>query len=181
MLNKNGLEEAINNNTIYVENALNNIQENYILVTLGDTLKVYNQPVLDIKQPSLIKTISIPQDGLILEPNKLYLGRTNEYTKTHGYVPLLSGLPELAALGMEIHITAGFGDNGFEGTWTLEIICANPTKVYPDIPIGRLYYLPVIGDEQITYCGKYFGQVEATESRMQKDFHEEEIKEKAKC
>lgn len=176
MLNKKGLKEAILKDEIYVENGINNIGENYIDVTLGDMLKVYDTPLLDIQNPNPTKTIMIPDTGLILEPNKLYLGRTNEYTKTYGYVPLLSGLPKLASLGVEIHITAGFGDNGFEGTWTLEIICANPTKVYPNIPIGRIYYYPLIGDPSIEYRGKYFGQVEATESRLSKEYTRERVK-----
>lgn len=114
MLNKNGLKKEIDNN-IYVDNAEDNIGDNYILVTLSDVLKVYDEHVLDVCKENASRTINIPDDGLLLEANKLYLGSTNEYTKTYGYVPLLSGLNELATLGVEIHVTAGFGDNGFEG------------------------------------------------------------------
>ncbi len=177
MLSSKGLKEAIEREEIYVDNGIDNLGENYIDVTLGDMLKIYDTPVLDIKTPSPTKIIKIPEEGLILEPNILYLGRTNEYTKTYGYVPLLSGLPELASLGVEIHITAGFGDNGFEGTWTLEIICANPTRVYPNIPVGRIYYYPLVGDSSIEYRGKYFGQIEATESRLSKEYSKKRVKE----
>lgn len=170
MLNENGLKEALTNKTIEVDNGLENIKDNSIQVTLGDTLKVYESPVLDIKKTNYTKTLVIPEEGLLLEPNKLYLGRTNEYTKTNGYVPLLSGQDVLAAVGMEIHITAGFGDNGFEGTWTLEIICTNPTIVYPGMIIGEIYYSPLIGDDKITYQGKYLGQIEPTASRIEKDY-----------
>ena len=169
MLNKKGILKELNGN-IYVDGDLDNIKENYIDVTLGNQLKVYDTPMLDIKDSKPYKEIIIPEEGYILEPKKLYLGRTNEYTKTYNYVPLLSGLVDLATLGLEIHVTAGFGDNGFEGTWTLEIIATNPTIIYPNMPIGRLYYVPLIGDNSIKYNGKYFGQVEATESRMEKDY-----------
>lgn len=177
MLNKDGIKKEINNN-IHVDNAENNIGENYVFVTLGDTLKVYDTPVLDVKTPSDFKTMDIPKTGLLLEPNKLYLGRTNEYTKTYGYVPLLSGLNELATLGIEIHITAGFGDNGFEGTWTLEIIAANPTIIYPNMPIGRIYYYPLIGNADMEYHGKYLGQIEPTESRLNDEYTKKLVKEK---
>ena len=30
------------------------------------------------------------EDGFILKPNELYIGRTREYTKTYGFVPLLA-------------------------------------------------------------------------------------------
>ncbi len=169
MLNKKAIAKEINKG-IHVDNGEKNIRENYILVTLGDSLKVYNTPVLDVKSQNDFQTIEIPEDGLLLEPNKLYLGRTNEYTKTYGFVPLLSGLNSLATLGIEIHITAGFGDNGFEGTWTLEIIAANPTIVYPNMPIGRIYYYPLIGDSSIEYRGKYFRQIEPTESRLSTEY-----------
>ncbi len=175
MLNKKGIQKEIDHN-IYVDNGSDNIGENYILVTLGDTLKIYDTPVLDIKSQNDFKIISIPESGILLEPNKLYLGRTNEYTKTYGFVPLLSGLNELATLGIEIHITAGFGDNGFEGTWTLEIICANPTIVYPNMPIGRLYYYPLIGDSSIEYKGKYLGQIDPTESRLSSEYTKKLVK-----
>lgn len=169
MLNKNAIEKQLNTN-IYVDDGKEKIGENYIFVTLGDTLKVYDTPLLDIKSQNESRTITIPEEGLLLEPNKLYLGRTNEYTKTYGFVPLLSGLTELATLGVEIHITARFGDNGFEGTWTLEIICANPTILYPNMPIGRLYYYPLIGDPSIEYKGKYLGQIDPTESRIEREY-----------
>ena len=166
MLNERALFEELKNGNIYVDNGAENVGENYINVTLGDILKVYVCDELDVKKASSTEEILIPETGYTLVPNKLYLGRTNEYTKTYNFVPLLSGLEELATIGMAIHITAGFGDNGFEGTWTLEIICANPTIVYPNMPIGRIYYYPLIGDATIEYRGKYFQQVEATESRL---------------
>ena len=168
MLNNEGIKSEIEKNNIYVDKP--EIGENYIYVNLGDTLKVYDTPVLDAKQTSPTKTIIIPEEGLILEPNKLYLGRTEEFTKTYNFVPLLGGLDDIAREGMEIHITAGFGDNGFEGTWTLEIICALPTIVYPKMRIGKIYYNALIGDPQIEYRGKYFGQIEPTESRLSEEY-----------
>ena len=121
-------------------------------------------------KPSPTKEIIIGEDGYVLRPNVLYLGRTNENTKTYGFVPLLSENDDLAALGMEIHVTAGFGDNGFEGTWTLEIMCTNPIRVYPNTEIGRLQYFPLIGDPSIEYRGKYFCQVAAGESRLSEEY-----------
>ena len=33
----------------------------------------------------------IPESGLVLEPNRLYLGRTVERTETHNLVPMIEG------------------------------------------------------------------------------------------
>lgn len=169
MINENILKESIDK-TIFVSGNDVKLNGNYVNVTLGNTLKCYDTPLLDIKDTNNYKVIQIPEEGLLLEPNKLYLGSTNEYTKTYGFVPLLSGLSSLAILGLEIHVTAGFGDNGFEGTWTLEIVCTNPTLVYPNMEIGRLCYYPVVGDDGILYNGKYIGQIEPTISRIETEY-----------
>ena len=177
MLSKKGILKELDKN-ICVDNAFKNTKDNYILVTLNDILKTYEENDIDIKKQLKTKKIKIPKEGLVLEPNKLYLGRTNEFTKTEEFVPVLSGLDNIAIMGMEIHITAGFGDNGFEGTWTLEIICSNKTKVYPNMLIGRVYYHPLVGDTSIKYRGKYFGQIEATESRISTEYNKQE---ESKC
>ena len=175
MLDKDAIKTEITRNSIYVDGGIDHIKDDYIEVTLGDTLKVYDAPYLSITNPTSTKEFKMDEDGFILKPNELYIGRTREYTKTYGFVPLLAESEELAAVGMEIHVTAGFGDNGFEGTWTLEIVCTNPTKVYPGMPIGRVYYYPLIGDADIEYRGKYFGQVEPTVSRLSQEYEGQKV------
>ena len=46
---------------------------------------------------------------------------TEEYTETHAHVPFLEGKSSTGRLGIDIHATAGKGDVGFCGNWTLEI------------------------------------------------------------
>ena len=41
---------------------------------------------------------------------------------------------------MFIHVTAGFGDVGFNGYWTLELACVQPVKIYPNVEIGQIFY-----------------------------------------
>ncbi len=170
MLSEEGINKELKRGSIVVDDSSKNLGDSFINVTLGNKLKVYSDPALNVSKSSVAREIIIPEEGLILKPNELYLGRTNELTKTYGFVPLLSGTEELAACGMEIHITAGFGDNGFEGTWTLEIVCANPTIVYPGMRIGKIQYFPLIGDPSIEYRGKYFKQIEPTESRLSEEY-----------
>ena len=76
-----------------------------------------------MKKDNPIRKINIPDDGLLLEPNKLYLGRTVEYTRTDKFIPMLEGRSSTGRLGLFIHVTAGFGDVGFAGYWTLEMFC----------------------------------------------------------
>ena len=90
---------------------------------LHNKLLIYDNYELDMKLENTAHEITIPEEGLLLEPNKLYLGRTLEYTRTEGLVPMLEGRSSVGRLGMFIHVTAGFGDVGFSGFWTLEISC----------------------------------------------------------
>lgn len=147
-----------------------NVGANSYYVHLGDELVIYEEEVLECKRPNKTKTIKIPEEGYVIQPGELYLARTVEYTETNNFVPLLNGRFSLAALGITIHITAGFGDNGFKGTWTLEIFCIKPVRIYPNMRVGQLAYFPVIGEGNIKYKGKYLNQKNVTPSKLYKDF-----------
>ncbi|ETJ34437.1 Deoxycytidine triphosphate deaminase, partial [human gut metagenome] len=67
----------------------NRINPNSYNLSLFNELLVYENNVLDMKTPNPTKKIVIPEEGLLLEPGKLYLGRTNEFTKTEKFVPML--------------------------------------------------------------------------------------------
>lgn len=168
MLGKKAIEEEIKRGSIYVANSDDKILENSIRVSLSDVLKQYTE-TLDVTKKSPTNTIIIPKEGLTINFGELYLGRTIEYTTTYGFVPILTGTDDLAASGLEAHITAGFGDNGFEGTWTLEIWCTNETILRTDMPIGEIIFLPVIGEHKY-YRGKYYGQVDTTASKLSNEY-----------
>jgi dCTP deaminase len=123
-------------------------------VHLGKYLAVYESRVLDAKKHNTIKEIEIGPDGLELQPGTLYLGVTEEYTETHNSVPFLEGKSSVGRLGIDIHATAGKGDVGFCNTWTLEISCVQPVRVYAGMPIGQLIYFKVDGDIENYYNKK---------------------------
>jgi dCTP deaminase len=131
-------------------------------VHLGKTLAVYVDEVLDAKKHNKIEYFDIPEDGFVLEPDKFYLGVTLEYTETHAHVPFLEGKSSTGRLGIDIHATAGKGDVGFCGNWTLEISCKQPVRIYHGMPIGQLIYFPVEGEIEVKYNqksnAKYSGQ-----------------------
>ncbi len=139
---------------------------------LANELLVYEENTLDMKKENKAKKIIIPEDGLVLEPGKLYLGRTVEYTRTENYVPMLEGRSSIGRLGLYIHVTAGFGDVGFSGYWTLEIHCVHPIKIYPDIEICQIYYHTIKGDYEKYKSGKYQNNEGIQTSMLYKDFKE---------
>lgn len=146
------------------------INPNSYNLSLHNELLVYDDYVLDMKKPNPTRKIVIPEDGLILEPNRLYLGRTNEFTKTEKYVPMLEGRSSTGRLGLFIHVTAGFGDIGFAGYWTLEIFCIQPIKIYPNVDICQIYYHTIQGDYDLYSSGKYHNNSGIQPSLMYKDF-----------
>jgi dCTP deaminase len=122
---------------------------------LHDELVVYDAPVLDMRAENPVSRLTIPEEGLELEPNRLYLGRTLEYTATEGFVPMLEGRSSIGRLGLFVHITAGFGDVGFRGYWTLEIFCVQPIRVYPGVQICQIFYHTIDGEYDSYEGGKY--------------------------
>jgi dCTP deaminase len=123
-------------------------------VHLGKHLAVYKDKILDARKHNQIQHFEIPEDGLVLEPGTLYLGVTEEYTETHLAVPFLEGKSSVGRLGIDIHATAGKGDVGFCNTWTLEISCTQPVRIYAGMPIGQLIYFLVDGEIENYYHRK---------------------------
>ncbi len=123
-------------------------------VHLSKHLATYRDRVLDAKLHNEVTSFEIPKDGFVLQPGTLYLGVTVEYTETHRHIPFLEGKSSTGRLGIDIHATAGKGDVGFCNTWTLEISCTQPVKIYAGMPIGQLIYFVVEGDIENPYNTK---------------------------
>lgn len=123
-------------------------------VHLGRTLAIYEDSILDAKKHNKVVYFDIPEEGYVLQPNQLYLGVTVEYTETHVHVPFLEGKSSTGRLGIDIHATAGKGDIGFCGHWTLEISCKIPVRIYAGMPVGQLIYFPLEGEVDVSYDKK---------------------------
>lgn len=124
-------------------------------LTLHDEVMTYEEVVLDMAKPNRVRRITIPPEGLVLSPNQLYLGRTIERTETHDLVPMIEGRSSVGRLGLFVHVTAGFGDVGFCGYWTLEMFAVQPVRIYPGVPICQIFYHQVTGDITEYSSNKY--------------------------
>ena len=131
------------------------INPNSYNLRLHPDLLVYDNDILDMREKNSASPLVIPEDGLLLEPHKLYLGRTVERTSTDKYVPMLEGRSSVGRLGLFIHITAGFGDIGFDGFWTLEIFCVQPIRIYSGLEICQIFYHTIDGDFDLYRSKKY--------------------------
>lgn len=132
-----------------------NLNPNSYNLTLHNELLTYEEVVLDMRQANRVRRITIPDTGLVLGPNQLYLGRTKERTETHNLVPMIEGRSSIGRLGLFVHVTAGFGDVGFCGYWTLEMFAVQPVRIYPGVPICQIFYHEIAGDVTEYVSDKY--------------------------
>ncbi len=147
-------------------------------VHLSKYLALYKEKELDAKKHNEIHIFEIPEEGFVLHPGTIYLGSTLEYTETYRYLPILDGKSSTGRLGIYIHATAGIGDVGFRGHWTLEISVQIPVRIYAGMPIGQIIYHEVKGKTHIPYYkkekAKYSDQgIMPKESMMWKNFMNE--------
>lgn len=148
------LAEIKKKNIVITPFDASNMGGNSYDVHLSKYLAQYIDKTLDAKKHNKIKHFEIPKEGFVLKPGELYLGATEEYTETHKHVPFLEGKSSTGRLGIDIHATAGKGDVGFCGYWTLEISSSKPVRIYAGMPIGQLIYYVVDGKVERLYHKK---------------------------
>jgi dCTP deaminase len=142
-------------------------------LALHDELMIYEEVVLDMRKANRVRRIAIPPEGLVLQSNQLYLGRTVERTETHNFVPMIEGRSSIGRLGLFVHVTAGFGDVGFCGYWTLEMFAIQPVRIYAGVPICQIFYHDVHGDVVEYQNGKYQHNTDIQPSLLFKELNPE--------
>ncbi len=151
-----------------------NLNPNSYNLTLHHELMTYEEVVLDMRKANRVRRIDIPHDGLILSPNQLYLGRTVERTETHNLVPMIEGRSSIGRLGLFVHVTAGFGDVGFCGYWTLEMFAVQPVRIYPGVPICQIFYHQICGEITEYQSDKYQHNSDIQPSLLFKELNPDE-------
>lgn len=145
------------------------IGPNSVDLHMGDQLYRYNrkpgEPLDPRRLPPLMEIERTESGGWIIEPGTIYIGSTMEYTETHGLVPYLDGRSSLGRLGVFCHATAGRGDDGFTGRWTLEISAIEPVVLHPGGRYFQITYLTLRGERR-PYVGRYQGDSGPVGSRI---------------
>ncbi len=93
-----------------------NLGPNSYDVRLAPKLLTYKVPEsghLDMRAQHETEEVEIPEDGLLLYPDVLYLGSTIETAVSSHYVPMMEGRSSVGRLGITTHASAGFGDIGW--------------------------------------------------------------------
>jgi len=135
---------------------------------LHPLLKRLTNEEIDFRRPDEFEDLPIPEEGLVLEPTECYLGCTIEHFGSDYYAALITGRSSVGRKFVTNHVTAGLIDQGFYGQITLEITVQRPTRVYPGMVFGQIFWFTVVGETQL-YRGKYVEQMEPTGSRAHLD------------
>lgn len=123
-------------------------------IRLGTSFEVYlpayvRQGSSTFASPEAYAARSLDLDFLqhiVLLPGEMVLAHSFEYVRLpDGVAAELEGRSSYARLGLEIHLTAGMIDPGFEGTITFEMVNngPNPIPLFPGLRIGQLRFLRV--------------------------------------
>lgn len=109
---------------------------------------------------------TITSAGFTIFPGRGYLFATVERTRCGGLVPTIDGRSGTGRQFLMTHVTAGYGDDGFNGIWTLEMVAlVGPVTVYPDDLLVQIRFEPTFGERR-PYRGKYQGQTGPTPYRV---------------
>lgn len=165
------IERRLGNDIIIEPYVAEQLNPNSYNLRLHNELLIYKGDILDPKENNETETLVIPEEGLVLEPGQLYLARTLEYTETQGLVPMILGRSSVGRLGITVHITSGFGDVGFCGYWTLQLICVKKVRIYPNMKICQIFYHNVLGEYDNYSSKKYQGSTKIMSSQLYKELN----------
>jgi dCTP deaminase len=155
------------------------IGPNSVDVSLSPKIKIPHPSVqeVSIDQPAtgdLYHDGYIPEYGYILRSGDFILACTRErfVTRAPMWIPgswnvrqecrpyvaqMYDGRSTMGRLGLMSHVTAGFGDYGFEGCFTLELKNVAPwdIKLVEGTRIGQVSFHVLVGDRPNSYDGQY--------------------------
>jgi dCTP deaminase len=128
---------------------------------LGNEALTYNflgpHSVHDVRNEPTTTKIYIQPEGIVLRPGVGYLMHTAERVHTKKYVPVLDGKSSVGRLFVSVHVTAGYGDPGFDGQYTLEVTVTYPIRLYVGMRIAQMRFHTIDGVPPQLYDGNYKG------------------------
>lgn len=139
-------------------------------LTLGSEVRIYRDPSYPILDPDIYPDLVPPrveldarkeptsmswkfdsETGVLLHPGVGYLMHTRERICTTKYNPILDGKSSIGRLFIQVHATAGYGDPGFDGQYTLEVIVQYPVRVYAGMRFCQIRFHTIAGELSRTY------------------------------
>lgn len=109
---------------------------------LGPTMKAFSG--MEEGAASFIE-LPVPDEGLVLQPNTLYLAHTYETIGSDRFAMSLIGRSSMGRLGLFLQVSANLGHTTSAHRWTLELHTAHPLRVYPKMVIGQVSFWRNLG------------------------------------
>ncbi len=104
---------------------------------------------LDVAKENPVCSYDMDDRGILLLPGIGYLAHTEERIRTDRYVPVLDGKSSIGRLFCLCHFTAGYGDAGFDGQYTLEVGVLHPLIVYPGMRFCQIRFHTIVGEVDV--------------------------------
>lgn len=113
--------------------------------------------ILDAAKDNPTLSFELPNTGFVLKPGIGYLLHTREVVCAKRCVPIIDGKSSVGRLFTKVHETAGYGDPGFKGQYTLEVTVVHKVRIYPGMRISQIRFHTLVG-ELLSYDGNYVGK-----------------------
>jgi deoxycytidine triphosphate deaminase len=124
----------------------------------NDTL--WGTPCINTRKKGIVENqCKLDNGAFVFMPHQFYLGHTIEVIGSKFFAPMLHGRSTAARHGLTCHLSAGYGDCGWTGTWVLEIYnyTPYPMMVWPGDRICQVDFTRVEGEYDL-YDSTYQGQ-----------------------
>jgi dCTP deaminase len=113
---------------------------------LGDALEMYESDILDFKAENPKVKISIPDEGLVLKTDKIYLAPTEELIGSDHFAAIVHARSSVARMGLFVHVTADLIDIGTYDRWILQLHAVQPVRIFRGMRIGQVTFWSVSGE-----------------------------------
>ena len=155
------------------------LSSNFLVVNESENIKqIVNPQTKDINGINMITLgekvtyNKINKDEIMIPPLHFVLASTEEIVHIpNDMCGFVAGRSSVARSGLQIEC-AGFIDPGFSGRITLELYNQNPNHfvtISKGLRLCQIIFMKLDRECLNPYDGKYQGQTEVTESRMEKD------------
>jgi dCTP deaminase len=138
-----GGEVKVYKNAVFPETSpdLNNLTPRWCVTSF------LKQSALDAAKDNEVHSFQLNEgDGFLIFPGIGYLMHTRERVFTEHYVPIIDGKSSIGRLFVKVHETAGYGDPGFDGQYTLEVTTMQPIHLYVGMRICQVRFHTVVGE-----------------------------------
>jgi dCTP deaminase len=137
-------------------------------LTLGPELLAYTGEVLDPYRDNAVEKLVLPEEGLELSPDRVYLGASVERIGSDRLTPIVKARSGTARLGLYVHMTADLIDIGSVGQTTFQLHTVQRLLVYPGMVLAQVTFWLPVGSITL-YEGKYQGSVGPQPSQSWRD------------